>query len=145
MQVREAQIGVHEGDDDLEVRFDPSHLHQVVWNLCDNAMKYGEAREGISFDMKLGRLNPRNRPFLEVSNWRTRDRASGSGPNFRAFLYGPKRRHGTWAIHRARIVSAQPRYFAVRSHAAVMAASSGSCSAIHNAGRVEFTEPQAGR
>lgn len=68
MQVREAQIGVHEGDDDLEVRFDPSHLHQVVWNLCDNAMKYGEAREGISFDMKLGRLNPRNRPFLEVSN-----------------------------------------------------------------------------
>src|SRR6202789_4267627 len=41
MQVREAQIGVHESEDDLEVRIDPSHLHQVVWNLCDNAMKYG--------------------------------------------------------------------------------------------------------
>ena len=24
---------------DLEVRFDPSHLHQVVWNLCDNAIE----------------------------------------------------------------------------------------------------------
>jgi two-component system sensor histidine kinase PilS (NtrC family) len=68
MQVREAQIGVHEGADDLEVRFDPSHLHQVAWNLCDNAMKYGEARDGISFDIKVGRLNPSNRPYLEVSN-----------------------------------------------------------------------------
>jgi two-component system, NtrC family, sensor histidine kinase PilS len=68
MQVREAQIGVHEATEDLEVRFDPSHLHQVVWNLCDNAMKYGETHNGISFDINLGRLNPSNRPFLEVSN-----------------------------------------------------------------------------
>jgi two-component system sensor histidine kinase PilS (NtrC family) len=68
MQVRESQIGVHEDEDDLEVRIDPSHLHQVVWNLCDNAMKYGEAFEGISFDIKLGRLNPSSRPYLEVTN-----------------------------------------------------------------------------
>jgi two-component system, NtrC family, sensor histidine kinase PilS len=68
MQVREAQVGVHETAEDLEVRFDPSHLHQVVWNLCDNAMKYGEARDGISVEINLGRLNPSNRPFLEVSN-----------------------------------------------------------------------------
>jgi two-component system sensor histidine kinase PilS (NtrC family) len=68
MQVREAQIGVHESEDDLEVRIDPSHLHQVVWNLCDNAIKYGEALDGISFDIKVGRLNPSNRPYLEVSN-----------------------------------------------------------------------------
>ncbi|HEX3604180.1 MAG TPA: HAMP domain-containing sensor histidine kinase [Steroidobacteraceae bacterium] len=68
MQVREAQIGVHESTEDLEVRFDPGHLHQVVWNLCDNAMKYGEALDGISFDIQLGRLNPSNRPYLEVSN-----------------------------------------------------------------------------
>jgi two-component system, NtrC family, sensor histidine kinase PilS len=68
MQVRETQIGIHEAASDLEVRFDPSHLHQVVWNLCDNAMKYGEARDGISVEINLGRLNPSNRPFLEVSN-----------------------------------------------------------------------------
>jgi len=68
MQVRESQIGVHESEDDLEVRIDPSHLHQVVWNLCDNAIKYGEALDGISFDIKVGRLNPSNRPYLEVSN-----------------------------------------------------------------------------
>jgi two-component system sensor histidine kinase PilS (NtrC family) len=68
MQVRETQVGVHEAGDDLEVRFDPSHLHQVVWNLCDNAMKYGEVRDGIGVEINLGRLNPSNRPFLEVSN-----------------------------------------------------------------------------
>jgi two-component system sensor histidine kinase PilS (NtrC family) len=68
MQIREAQIGVHEEEDNLEVRIDPSHLHQVVWNLCDNAMKYGEPVAGVSFDIRLGRLNPSNRPYLEVSN-----------------------------------------------------------------------------
>jgi two-component system, NtrC family, sensor histidine kinase PilS len=68
MQVRETQIGIHEAASDLEVRFDPSHLHQVVWNLCDNAMKYGEARDGISVEINLGRLNPSSRPYLEVAN-----------------------------------------------------------------------------
>ncbi|HEX3949689.1 MAG TPA: ATP-binding protein [Steroidobacteraceae bacterium] len=68
MQVREAQIGFHEQAAGLEVRFDPSHLHQVVWNLCDNALKYGEPCEGISLEIGLGRLNPSNRPFLEVLN-----------------------------------------------------------------------------
>jgi two-component system sensor histidine kinase PilS (NtrC family) len=68
MQVRESQVGIHEATEDLEVRFDPSHLHQVIWNLCDNAMKYGEARDGIGLEINLGRLNPSNRPFLEVSN-----------------------------------------------------------------------------
>jgi two-component system sensor histidine kinase PilS (NtrC family) len=90
MQVREAQIGVHEGEEDLEVRFDPSHLHQVVWNLCDNAIKYGEPRDGISFDIRLGRLNPRNRPFLEVA-----DRGPGIEPSavdriFEPFFTGRK-------------------------------------------------------
>lgn len=68
MQVPRPQIGFFEEADDLEVRFDPSHLHQVVWNLCENAIKYGEARGGISVEIKLGRLNPSNRPFLEVAD-----------------------------------------------------------------------------
>jgi two-component system sensor histidine kinase PilS (NtrC family) len=68
MQVRRAEIGFIEEADDLEVRFDPSHLHQVVWNLCDNAIKYGEERGGISVEIKLGRLIPSTRPFLEVAD-----------------------------------------------------------------------------
>ncbi len=90
MQVRETQIGIHEEDGDLEVRFDPSHLRQVVWNLCDNAMKYGEAREGISVEINLDRLNPSNRPYLEVAN-----HGAGIEPHaidriFEPFFTGPK-------------------------------------------------------
>src|SRR5450631_2248331 len=68
MQVPRVRIGFQEDAGDLEVRFDPSHLHQVVWNLCDNALKYGEARGGISLEIKLGRLSPSNRPYLEVAD-----------------------------------------------------------------------------
>jgi two-component system, NtrC family, sensor histidine kinase PilS len=90
MQVPEAQIALHEDADNLEVRFDPSHLHQVVWNLCDNAVKYGEARGGISVEIKLGRLSPSNRPFLEVA-----DRGPGIEPRavdriFEPFFTGRK-------------------------------------------------------
>jgi two-component system sensor histidine kinase PilS (NtrC family) len=90
MQVPEAQIALHEDADDLEVRFDPSHLLQVVWNLCDNAIKYGEARAGISVEIKLGRLSPSSRPCLEVA-----DRGPGIEPHavdriFEPFFTGRK-------------------------------------------------------
>jgi two-component system, NtrC family, sensor histidine kinase PilS len=90
MQVPRNRIGFQEVADDLEVRFDPGHLHQVVWNLCDNAIKYGEARGGISVEIKLGRLNPSNRPFLEVA-----DRGPGIEPQavdriFEPFFTGRK-------------------------------------------------------
>ncbi|HJY38241.1 MAG TPA: hypothetical protein VJ299_12275, partial [Steroidobacteraceae bacterium] len=26
---------------ELDVRVDPSHLYQLLWNLCENALKYG--------------------------------------------------------------------------------------------------------
>jgi two-component system, NtrC family, sensor histidine kinase PilS len=68
MEVSESQIEVHEDSTDLEVRFDPSHLRQVVWNLCENALKYGELREGISLEIRLARLVSSNRPCLEVAD-----------------------------------------------------------------------------
>ncbi|HMK86348.1 MAG TPA: PAS domain-containing sensor histidine kinase [Steroidobacteraceae bacterium] len=78
MQVSLEAVSVHEEPDDLEVRFDPSHLRQVVWNLCDNAIKYGEgrgdakeARSGAQVEIRLSRL-PSYRPCLEVA-----DRGSG--------------------------------------------------------------------
>jgi two-component system, NtrC family, sensor histidine kinase PilS len=90
MQVRETQIGIHEADNDLEVRFDPSHLHQVVWNLCDNAMKYGEARDGISVEINLGRLTPGHRPYLEVANNGPGIEPQAVDRIFEPFFTGPK-------------------------------------------------------
>jgi two-component system, NtrC family, sensor histidine kinase PilS len=68
MQVPVTRIAVHEEARNLEVRIDPTHLHQVVWNLCDNAIKYGEPRNGISLEIKVSRLIPSNRPCLEVTD-----------------------------------------------------------------------------
>jgi two-component system, NtrC family, sensor histidine kinase PilS len=90
MQVARTRMGFIQESDDLEVRFDPSHLHQVVWNLCDNAIKYGEVRGGIGVEIKLGRLTPSNRPYLEVA-----DRGPGIEPRavdriFEPFFTGRK-------------------------------------------------------
>ena len=58
---------------EIEVRFDPSQLRQIVWNLCENAMRYaypdGQARgtDG-SIEMRCGRLSSNGRPFLEVAD-----------------------------------------------------------------------------
>lgn len=68
MQVPLTRIAVHEDAADLEVRIDPTHLRQAVWNLCENAIKYGEPRDGISLEIRVSRLNPSNRPCLEVSD-----------------------------------------------------------------------------
>jgi two-component system, NtrC family, sensor histidine kinase PilS len=69
MQVNLSQIAIVQEFRDLEVSIDPSHLHQVVWNLCDNAIKYGEPRAGVNIEIKLGRLSPSSRPFLEVADY----------------------------------------------------------------------------
>jgi two-component system sensor histidine kinase PilS (NtrC family) len=58
---------------DIDVRVDPSHLQQLMWNLCENALKYGRApnsNEGV--EIRTGRIAISDRPFLEV-----RDRGPG--------------------------------------------------------------------
>jgi two-component system sensor histidine kinase PilS (NtrC family) len=93
MQVPRDRIALHEEASDLEVRIDPSHLHQVVWNLCDNALKYGDSAGAVRVEIRVGRLSPNNRPFLEVA-----DRGPGIEANvvdriFEPFFTG--RRGGT--------------------------------------------------
>ena len=84
MQVPLGEIGVYADADELEVRFDPSHLHQVVWNLCDNAIKYGETHDGIKVEIRLSRLTPSYRPYLEVA-----DRGAGIDPQAADRIFEP--------------------------------------------------------
>jgi two-component system sensor histidine kinase PilS (NtrC family) len=54
-------------DSEVEVRVDPSHLHQLLWNLCENALKYGRSADGsVSVELRTGRIATTDRPLLEV-------------------------------------------------------------------------------
>ena len=105
MQVPIAEIGVHEESDELEVRFDASHLHQVVWNLCDNAIKYGEPREGIKVEIRLGRSSPSYRPYLEVADRGTGIEPEASDRIFEPFLRAERAARGSGCSSPASFVS----------------------------------------
>jgi two-component system sensor histidine kinase PilS (NtrC family) len=62
---------------------DPTHLHQVVWNLCENAIRYGVDRSDPEpVELAIGRRRSNNRPYREV-----RDRGPGipAGAQHRIF------------------------------------------------------------
>ncbi len=54
---------------EVEVRADPSQLRQIVWNLCENALKHGGAHQSdAQVEIRWGRLSPNSRPFLEIAD-----------------------------------------------------------------------------
>jgi two-component system sensor histidine kinase PilS (NtrC family) len=70
---------------DIEVRADPSQLRQVVWNLCDNAIKHGvKDCADQTIEIRYGRMTPTARPFLEV-----RDRGVGVPPEHVERIFEP--------------------------------------------------------
>ncbi len=69
MQFARERLRVTGGEPDLEVTADPGQLHQVLWNLCDNAVKYGlDDPVTGAVEIRLGRLPPSGRPYLEVTD-----------------------------------------------------------------------------
>ena len=66
LELQEGEFTVGEIAEDLEVRMDPSHLRQVLWNLCDNAIKYASETGGIMVEIQAGRLQGQGRPYVEV-------------------------------------------------------------------------------
>ncbi|HQR49747.1 MAG TPA: ATP-binding protein, partial [Steroidobacteraceae bacterium] len=59
----------------IEVHFDPMQLHQVLWNLCDNALKHAADARPELILLRAGRIASTGRPFLEIA-----DRGTGIGP-----------------------------------------------------------------
>jgi len=70
---------------EIEVRADPGQLRQIIWNLCDNAIKHGvkDRADGI-IEIRYGRLTPTLRPFLEVA-----DRGPGVPPDHAESIFEP--------------------------------------------------------
>jgi two-component system, NtrC family, sensor histidine kinase PilS len=63
----EGTISVRKDSLDLEAEMDRTHLHQILWNLCDNAVKYAsEAAGAISVELYCGVLETSGRPYVDV-------------------------------------------------------------------------------
>ncbi len=75
LQLADERLSLEARVPGLEVQFDPSHLHQVLWNLCDNALKHGAGGGPVPVRLRVGRIAATDRPFLEVT-----DRGAGIDP-----------------------------------------------------------------
>jgi two-component system sensor histidine kinase PilS (NtrC family) len=76
-------LGVAAGD--IDVRVDPSHLHQLLWNLCENALKYGRSVDSNArVEIRTGRIATSDRPLLEVL-----DRGPGIAPGDAERIFEP--------------------------------------------------------
>jgi len=85
MQLRRECLRVEGEALEIEVRADPTQLHQVVWNLCDNALRHGLREDAdAEIEIRYGRLNPGARPYLEVA-----DRGPGVKPEHVERIFEP--------------------------------------------------------
>jgi len=60
-------------------------MQQIMWNLCENAVRHGgSGLENSSLELRGGRLAPSGRPFLEVV-----DRGPGIDPTAAERIFEP--------------------------------------------------------
>ncbi len=84
LELQEGEVSVDGVPDDISIRMDSGHLRQVLWNLCDNAVKYASETGGILVEMQAGRISDTGRPYLEVC-----DRGNGVEPDTVEKIFEP--------------------------------------------------------
>src|SRR5688572_2047901 len=85
MEVKPERLTISALLGDVEIQADPSQLRQIVWNLCENAIKYGATEQGNDvIELRVGRLASTARPFLEVA-----DRGPGIPVQHRERIFEP--------------------------------------------------------
>lgn len=61
----ELRIEIHPAD--LIVRFDPNQLHQILWNLCQNGLRYTRPRnDGAMLVLRCGIKEDPPTPYLDI-------------------------------------------------------------------------------
>jgi len=85
MQIKPERLAISSLLGDVEIQVDPSQLRQIVWNLCENAVKYGSSEvDAEVIELRVGRMASTARPFLEVA-----DRGPGIAAQHREKIFEP--------------------------------------------------------
>jgi two-component system sensor histidine kinase PilS (NtrC family) len=84
LELQEGELSVIGVDACTTVRMDHSHLRQVLWNLCDNAVKYASETGGILVELRTGRRGAQGRPYLDVL-----DHGRGVSPELAERIFEP--------------------------------------------------------
>jgi len=85
MQYPRTRMQLRTATPEVEVRADPSQLRQIVWNLCENALKHAiGTNPDQSVELRCGRMSGSARPFLEVA-----DRGKGVAPEHAERIFEP--------------------------------------------------------
>jgi len=84
-QLESDQMIVHVAPNNLQVQFDQSHLHQIMTNLCQNALKHGlEHAERKLIEIKAGKTNDARGPVLDVIDY-----GQGISPDLAQQIFEP--------------------------------------------------------
>ncbi len=84
LALNEGELAIAPTDEDLEVLIDTSHLRQVLWNICENAVKYASDSGGINVELTAGRVAPSGRPYLDIA-----DRGAGITSEMAEHIFEP--------------------------------------------------------
>jgi two-component system sensor histidine kinase PilS (NtrC family) len=73
------------GGSELEVHVDPDQLRQILWNLCENALRHAVLDDPAqAVEIRYGRMPANARPYLEVA-----DRGQGVRPELAERIFEP--------------------------------------------------------
>jgi two-component system, NtrC family, sensor histidine kinase PilS len=69
LELPRSQLQIDAASGDVQVRIDGSQLHQITWNLCQNAVMHAlPAATAAGIQLRYGRLGGVGRPYLQVAD-----------------------------------------------------------------------------
>lgn len=83
-QIDPAGIRIEVQPEDTRVRADPTQLHQIVWNLCDNGMKHNRPTGGPWLQLRAGLPDDSQNPYLDII-----DSGPGIAPELVQHIFEP--------------------------------------------------------
>jgi two-component system sensor histidine kinase PilS (NtrC family) len=69
LELPRTQLQIDAASEDVQVRIDGSQLHQITWNLCQNAVMHAlPTATAAGIQLRYGRLGGVGRPYLQVAD-----------------------------------------------------------------------------